>query len=75
MLSGAVIMITRSHSARDGASRLIMPVLMDSAGPGSWPGGGNDAAHAGHIQTAARSAALGLDDSAPRSVRAAPGSA
>jgi hypothetical protein len=74
MLSGAVIMITRSHSARDGASRLIMPVLMDSAGPGSWPGG-NDAAHAGHIQTAARSAALGLDDSAPGSVRAAPGSA
>ena len=28
MLSGAVIMITRSHSARNGASRLIMPVLM-----------------------------------------------
>jgi len=75
MLSGAVIMTTRSHSARDGASRLPMPVLMESAGPGSWPGGGHDAANAGHIETAARSAALGLDDLAPGSVRAAPGSA
>jgi hypothetical protein len=26
MRSGAVIMIVRSHSARDGASQLIMPV-------------------------------------------------
>lgn len=61
MRSGAVIMIVRWHSARDGASRLTMPVPMETAGPGSWPGGGNNMANAGHIETAVRSAALDLE--------------
>jgi hypothetical protein len=33
MLSGAVIMIIRSHSARDGAPRLTCRCLMEIAGP------------------------------------------
>jgi len=34
---------------------------METAGPGSWPGGGNNMANAGHIETAVRSAALDLE--------------
>jgi hypothetical protein len=58
MLSGAVIMTIRSHSARDGASRLTMPVPDGNCRARSWPGGGNGMANAGHIETAARSTGL-----------------
>jgi hypothetical protein len=54
MLSGAVITTIRSHSARDGASRLTCRCLIDAAGPESWPGGGDDMANAGHIEAAVR---------------------
>jgi hypothetical protein len=39
MRIGAVIMIVGAHDARNAASRPTVPVLMDAAGPGSWPGG------------------------------------
>jgi hypothetical protein len=46
MLSGAVIMIIRSHSARDGASRLTLPVPDGNCRARSWPGSGNGMAKA-----------------------------
>jgi hypothetical protein len=51
MPGGAVIMIVRSHSARDGASRLTLPVPDGNCRASSWPGGGNGVANAGPVRS------------------------
>ena len=40
MRTDAVIAIVGAHDARTAASRLTTPVSDETAGPGSWPGGG-----------------------------------
>jgi len=56
MRTGAVITIAGAHDAHDAASRPTVPVLMDAAGPGSWPGGVHDAMDASDVDAVGRSA-------------------